>query len=83
MATDFFVRYLRIFCAKDMSAAQNRRRKESFGAETYLNLVDAISDNKKINFGQTGDKAVFPLIRSQEKAFKINAKIEDVGLNED
>ena len=34
LATDFFVHYLRNFRAKDMSAARNRRRKESFGAET-------------------------------------------------
>ena len=34
LATDFFVHYLRIFRAKDMSAARNRWRKESFGAET-------------------------------------------------
>ena len=34
VATDFFVHYLRICRAKDMSAARNRWRKESFGAET-------------------------------------------------
>ena len=34
LATDFFVHYLRIFRAKDMSAAQNRWRKEGFGVET-------------------------------------------------
>ena len=31
LATDFFFFYLRI---KDISTARNRRRKESFGAET-------------------------------------------------
>ena len=34
LATDFFVHNFRIFRAKDLSAARNRRRKESFGAET-------------------------------------------------
>ena len=34
LATDFFVHYLRIFHAKDISTAQSRRRKDSFGAET-------------------------------------------------
>ena len=34
LATDFFVHYLRIFRAKDISTARNRPRKESFGAET-------------------------------------------------
>ena len=34
LATDFFVHYLRIFRSKDMPAARNRPRKESFGAET-------------------------------------------------
>ena len=34
LATDFFVHYLRIFCAKDISTARNRLRKESFVAET-------------------------------------------------
>ena len=34
LATDFFGHYLRIFRVKDMSAARNGRRKESFGAET-------------------------------------------------
>ena len=36
MATDFFVHYLRIFRAKDISTARSRRRKDSFGAETTL-----------------------------------------------
>ena len=39
LATDFFVHYLRIFRAKDMSAARNRRRKESFGAETIPQVM--------------------------------------------
>ena len=38
LATDFFVHYLRIFRAKDMSAARNRWRKESFGADTILQV---------------------------------------------
>ena len=39
LATDFFVHYLRNFLAKDMSAARNRWRKESFGAETVRRLA--------------------------------------------
>ena len=38
LATDFFVHYLRNFHAKDMSAARNRWRKESFGAETVTQV---------------------------------------------
>ena len=34
LATAFFVHYLKIFRAKDVSTARNRRRKESCGAET-------------------------------------------------
>ena len=34
LATGFFAHYLRIFRAKDISTVRNRRRKESFGAET-------------------------------------------------
>ena len=36
LASNFFVHYLRIFHAKDMSTARNRRIKESFGADTIL-----------------------------------------------
>ena len=36
--TDYFVHYLRIFRGNDMSAARNSRRKESFGAETILQV---------------------------------------------
>ena len=39
LATDFFVHYLRIFRAKDIPAARNRRRKESFGAETIPQVM--------------------------------------------
>ena len=39
LATDFFVNYLRNFCAKDMSAARNRWSKESFDAETIRRLA--------------------------------------------
>ena len=34
LTTAFFVHYLRIFRAEDVSTARNRRRKKSFGAET-------------------------------------------------
>ena len=34
LETAFFVHYLKIFRAKDVSTARNRRRKESFCAET-------------------------------------------------
>ena len=34
LATVFFVHYLRIFRAKDISTARSRWRKDSFGAET-------------------------------------------------
>ena len=34
LATDFFVHYLRIFHAKDISTARSRRRKDSIRAET-------------------------------------------------
>ena len=34
LVTDFFVQYVSIFRAKDISTARNRQRKESFGAET-------------------------------------------------
>ena len=39
LTTDFFVHYLRIRRAKDISTVPNRRRKESFGAETIPLLV--------------------------------------------
>ena len=34
LAIDFFIYYLRIFLAKDISTARNKRTKESFGTET-------------------------------------------------
>ena len=34
VGNDYFVHYLRNFRAKEMSAARNRWRKESYGAET-------------------------------------------------
>ena len=39
LATDFFDHYLRIFRAKDISAARNNRRKESFGTKLYRRLA--------------------------------------------
>ena len=39
LATDLFVHYLRNFRPKDMSAARNRRSKDSIGAETIRRLA--------------------------------------------
>ena len=39
LATDLFVHYLKNFRAKDMSAARNRWRKYSIGAETIRRLA--------------------------------------------
>ena len=39
LANDFFVHYLRIFRAKDMSTARNRRRKESLVQNLYRLLA--------------------------------------------
>ena len=51
LATDFFIQYLRIFRAKDISTARNRRRKESFGTES-ISLVSSYT-GYSIVYGNT------------------------------
>ena len=52
LATDFFVHYLTIFRAKDISAARNRRKNESFGSETIL-LVSSYTGYYRIVYENT------------------------------